>query len=288
MRPQVLKISLNPEHSFSVRHDIVPVFYNKWHYHEELELVYILKGSGSLFIGFEIIHYKAGDLVLIGSNLPHMWGSDKERPEEKDKCQSYVIHFLPECFGENFFSLPENKLLALMLEKAQKGIAIKGRIKESIVSNMQKLLSSSYTERIILLLTILNSIGTAKDNKPICSEVLNSDYMLRDSERLNDIYLYTMKNFSRPLKLSDVADIANMTTNSFCRYFKSRTRKSFYKFLIEVRIHHACKLLAETELPIADICYDSGYNSFSNFNRQFLSLVKTTPHNYRKYQRGPV
>lgn len=285
MKPQLLKISLEPEHSFSARYDRVPVFYNKWHYHKELELVHIIKGTGSLFVGYDIIPFKSGDLVLLGSQLPHMWGSDKRQNTSKKYCQSHVIHFLPESLGVTFFELPENKLIRTLFIKAQNGLLIRGKVKESIIMLMQQLLQASSTARIISLLQILHHIAGNMDNKVICSESSGGQLRPHDSSRINDIYQFVMANFSKPLKLGSVAKIANLAPNSFCRYFKSRTRKSFSRFLIEVRINHACKLLLETQEPIAEICYESGYNSFSNFNKHFKMLMKRTPLDYRKTYR---
>jgi AraC-like DNA-binding protein len=285
MKPQLLKISLQPEQSFSVRHDVVPVFYNKWHYHKEVELVCFLKGTGVQFIGYDIKHFKAGDMVLVGSNLPHMWGSDEKYKLKKKKssCESYVIHFLPDCFGADFFFLPENKPVLSLLDNAQRGIAIKGKTKEAIFILMQELLHAHSTERIVLLLRILSHIANSKDQQAICSKNFSASFSLQDRNRMNDIYQYTMNNFSRPLKLEEIALVANLAPNSFCRYFKSRSRKSFSKFLIELRISHACKLLAETQTPVAEICYECGYNSFSNFNKHFRLITKKTPLAHRKY-----
>ena len=285
MKPQLLKISLNPEHSFSARHDVVPVFYNKWHYHKEVELVCFVKGTGTQFIGYDIKHFKAGDMVLVGSNLPHMWGSDENYPSKKNKasCESYVIHFLPDCFGQDFFNLPENKPILSLLDKAQRGISIKGKTKESVLILMQELLNANSTERIILLLQILNRIANSKDQQCICSKVYGTSFSEQDRDRLNDIYQYSMNNFSKPLKLQEIARVAHLAPNSFCRYFKSRTRKPFSKFLIELRINYARKLLAETEKTVAEICNECGYNSFSNFNKHFRLITNKTPLVHRKY-----
>lgn len=285
MKPQLLKISLHPEHSFSVRHDVLPVFYNKWHYHKEVELVCFVKGTGTQFIGYDITNFKAGDMVLVGSNLPHMWGSSENHPAKnsKGKCESYVIHFLPDCFGPGFFTLPENKPVLSLLDKAQRGIAIKGKTNDAVLAMMQELLNTDSTQRIILLLQILSKIAHTKDQEFVCSKPYIAHFSPQDSDRLNDIYQYSMINFSKPLKLEEIAAVANLAPNSFCRYFKSRTRKSFSKFLIELRINHACKLLAETHKTVAEICYDCGYNSFSNFNKHFRLITNKTPLVYRKY-----
>lgn len=285
MRPQLLKVHLRPEQSFGFRHDIGPYFYNHWHYHEEIELVYILNGSGRQFIGNHIHHFKKGDMILVGSNLPHLWRSEAKYfyPESKTKCEAYVIHFKENCFGENFFNLPENKSIKALLTKAKQGIRIKDPTKSNVLDLMLHLENALNTEKIILLLQILNSISNSKKIKTICNTGVSFNLSSSDSEKLNNIYQYILNNFSRNLSLGEVAAVACLSPNSFCRYFRSKIKKSFSKFLIEVRIGHACKLLAETDKTVSSVCYESGYNNFSNFNRHFKSITSKTPLEHRKH-----
>ena len=123
MKPHLLKIPKEAEHSFSVRYDIVPFFYNQWHYHPELELVYIIEATGRQFIGDSIHHFKNNDLILIGSDLPHWWRCDEKFlvKGSKLKVEAIIIHFQPDCFGKEFFNLPENKSLVRLFQKAQMG-----------------------------------------------------------------------------------------------------------------------------------------------------------------------
>ncbi len=288
MKPHLLKIHLHPEHSFNIRHDIVPHFYNKWHYHPEIELVYIVKGSGRQFIGDNIHHFKSGDMILLGANLPHLWRSDEKFLQKKSslKVEAYVIHFMPNCFGENFFSLPENKLLLKLLDKAQQAVRIKNNTRKIVAEMMQQLMAAKNSERVILLLQILHTIAVSKETKPVCSKGLEFHFNPKEADRLNLIYQYVLENFSREITLEQVAKLVHVSPQSFCRYFKSRIKKTFSKFLIEVRIGHACKLLAETEKSIADICFESGYNNFSNFNRHFKNITQKTPLEHRHYYKN--
>jgi len=285
MNPILIKNHLISDHSFNVRYDIVPHFYNKWHYHPEVELVHIIKGSGNQFIGDNIHRFKSDDMILVGPNLPHLWRSDERSlGKKKDlKVEAIVIHFMPECFGELFFLLPENKALATLLERSKQAVRIKDETKKAVSELIKKLLISKNTERIILLLQILSIIAHSRQTKPVCSKGLIFQYTPSETERLNNIYPYILNNFSRPISLKQIAKVANLSPNSFCRYFKSRIKKTFSKFLIEIRIGNACKLLAETQKSVAGICYESGFNSFSNFNRHFKSITGKTPIAHRKY-----
>jgi AraC-like DNA-binding protein len=285
MKPHLLKIPKAEEHSFSVRYDIVSFFYNKWHYHPELELVYIIEASGRQFIGDSIHHFKNNDLILIGANLPHLWRCDEKFlvKGSRLKVEAIIIHFTPECFGPAFFYLPENEAILHLFKRAQTGIRIKDQSQIEISILMRKLVTAKNSERIILLLQILDAIAHSEDAKTICSQGLSFQYSTAEAERLNTIYQYILNNFTKEISLEQIARVAHLTPHGFCRYFKSRIKKTFSRFLIEVRVGHACKLLAESDKPVADICYECGFNNFSNFNRHFKSIAKRSPLNHRKY-----
>jgi AraC-like DNA-binding protein len=285
MKPHLLKIPKEDEHSFSVRYDIVSHFYNKWHYHPELELVHIIEASGRQFIGDSIHHFKNNDLILLGSNLPHLWRCDERFLEKNSnlKVEAVIIHFLPECFGPEFFKLPENKALLRLFQRAQMGIRVKNQSRFIVSSLMRQLVNAKNSERIILLLQILQTIAHSRQTKTICSEGLTFQYSSSEAERLNTIYQFILNNFTKQITLEQISNIAHLTPNGFCRYFKSRIKKTFSRFLVEVRIGHACKLLAESDKPVAHICYECGFNNFSNFNRHFKSIAGRTPLNHRKY-----
>ena len=285
MKPHLMKIHLEAEHSFSVRHDVAAHFYNHWHYHPELELVHIIKGYGRQFIGDHIHHFKAKDMILLGANLPHLWRSDEKffRKHSALEAEAIIVHFTPDCLGAGFFALPENKDLMKLFDKAQQGVRIKNQTRLMVADLMLKLVTARKSERIIILMQILQAIAHSKQTKTVCSKGLEFHYNEAETERLNNIYQYIMKNFSKDITLEQIAKVAHISPNSFCRYFKSRIKKTFSHFLMEVRIGHACKLLAETHKSIADVCYESGFNNFSNFNRHFKSITGKTPMAHRKH-----
>lgn len=285
MKPQLMKIQMDAEHSFNIRHDVAPYFYNHWHYHPELELVHIIRGYGRQFIGDHIHHFKADDMILLGANLPHLWRSDEKfmRKNSSLQVEAIVVHFTPDCLGAGFFSLPENRDLLKLFDRAQQGIRVKLQTKLVVAGLMKQLMTARKSERIILMLQILHAVAYSKHTKTVCSKGLAVHYNEAETDRLNDIYQYIMKNFSRDITLEQIAKVAHISPNSFCRYFKSRIKKTFSRFLLEVRVGHACKLLAETPKTIADVCYESGFNNFSNFNRHFKSITGKTPMAHRKY-----
>lgn len=284
MKPHLLKIPLNPEHSFNVRYDIVSHFYKMWHFHQEVELVFIIKGSGLQFIGDHIHPFKPGDLIMFGSELPHLWRSDDIylQPNATDKLEAIVLHFAPDCFGNNFFELAENKQIAKLLDTAKKGIRINGQAKEETAGLMYQLLNAEGAKRIFLLLQALDILSTTEDLE-IVNQQQNIEFnSATEMDRLNNVYQFLLDNYTREIELKEIAEIANITPNAFCRYFKSRTRKTFSGFLIELRVNHAAKLLIESNKSVSEICYESGFNNFSHFNKSFKGITGRTPLQHRK------
>ena len=284
MRPQLLKVSKGPRHSFSVRQDLVPHVNNRWHYHPEVELIHFKKGEGTQFIGDSIKRFKSGDIVLIGAHLPHYWRFDDVYFEENSKMQAdvRVAHFLENFWGNQFLHLPENVNIKTVLEKAKRGLQISGKAKQRIAELLVKLLNSDGSERLIHLIDALDTIATSKQLTTLSSMGFKHDFVESENDRINAIYEYSVKNFKRKIQLEEIASVANISPNSFCRYFKSRTRKTFSQFLIELRVGHACKLLIENNVSIKQLCYESGFNNFTSFHKYFKHITGKSPLNYQK------
>lgn len=284
MKPQLLKVPTDPLLSFSVRHDKVPHFFAKWHYHTELELLQIKKGSGTQFIGDNISRFYEGDIFLIGSNLPHYWRCDECYFENNPDvtAEAIVTHFLPNFWGPQFLELPENKHINDLFLKATKGIKISGNTNYRVEGILQKLLTAKTAERIILLMQALHLISISKDIECLATSGFQNTCNEMETERINDIYNYTIDNFDKKISLEEIAAVAHISPNSFCRYFKTQTKKTYSQFLMEIKIGNACKLLIENKKSISSICYESGFNNFSNFNRYFKNITGKSPLQYKK------
>jgi AraC-like DNA-binding protein len=289
MRPQLLKVPKEPRHSFSVRRDLVPYVNNRWHYHTEVELIHLKEGEGTQFIGDSIRPFKAGDVVLIGANLPHYWRFDDIYFEE-DAAQAdvRVAHFREDFWGSQFLDLPENLPIKNLLEKAKRGLQIVGNTRHRVAELLDALLVSSDNHRIILLIEALNIIAASLSPEPLCSIGFRYDLAKDDNDRFDAIYEYSLKNFKRPIQLEEIAGVANISPNSFCRYFKSRTRKTYSQFLIEIRVGHACKLLIENKMSIKQLCYESGFNNFTSFHKYFKLITNKSPLTYQREFMGQL
>lgn len=284
MRPQLLKVSKAPRHSFSVRRDVVPYINNRWHYHPEIELIHFRKGEGTQFIGDNIKSFKSGDILLLGSQLPHYWRFDDAYFEENSKLQAdiRVAHFCENFWGDQFLQLPENMAIKALLEKAKRGLQITGKTRQKVAELMEQLLHADGTQRIMLLIEALHTIAESKQPGTLSSLGFKHSLVEGESERVNAIYDYSLKHFKRKIQLEEIAAVANISPNSFCRYFKSRTRKTYSQFLIELRVGQACKLLIENNLSIKQLCFESGFNNFTSFHKYFKQITGKSPLGYQK------
>jgi AraC-like DNA-binding protein len=284
MNPQLHKIALDSNQSFSAELEMGLKLNKQWHYHLEIELIYIIKGSGTRCIGDNVASFKEGQLFLIGSNVPHMMRPDLEYdPNNPDEV--VVIHFLPEIMN-SFLSLPENKAITDLIKKAAYGLSIHGETLSAAKKLIYSIRFARNTERFIVLLQLLNLLACSSNNQLISHTAFGASFHKSDDTRLNRIYHYTLNNFSRQITLKEIAEIVHLCPHSFCRYFKSRTKKRYSLFLLEVRISHACKLLAESDQSVAIVSYESGFMNFSNFNRHFKLITRKTPLEYRKALHG--
>lgn len=283
MRPYLLKVSKGPDSSFSVRQDLFPVN-NRWHYHAELEFIHIKKGEGTKFIGDSISRFKSGDVVLVGKDLPHYWRFDEVTIDDHGKTNTdvRVAHFTENFWGEQFLNLPENNNLKTILEKAKRGLQITGKAKQVDAEILDQLLTSEGSQRIILLIEALTAVANCKQLISLSSMGFKPDFVESENDRINAIYDYSIKNFKNRIQLEEIAEVANISPNSFCRYFKSRTRKTYSQFLIELRVGHACKLLIENKECIKRLCYESGFNNFTSFHKYFKQITGKSPLIYQK------
>ncbi|MBB5646386.1 AraC family transcriptional regulator [Pedobacter cryoconitis] len=284
MKPQLLKASPNPIHSFNARQDNVPYINNRWHYHTEVELIHFKKGNGTQFIGDSIKRFRSGDVILIGAHLPHYWRFDDIYFDEQVNTSAdvRVIHFNENFWGDVFLNLPENKLIKTTLEKARRGIQIGGQMKNNIGELLEQLLQAEGSKKIMLLMEALTAIGNCTKTRLLSSIGFKHNFEDTENDRIHAIYEFSLANFKRKIQTQEVADIAHVSVNYFCRYFKSRTRKTYSQFINEIRIGHACKLLIENKINVKQICYESGFYNFASFHKYFKSITGKSPLNYQR------
>ncbi|CAM1346155.1 AraC family transcriptional regulator [Tenacibaculum crassostreae] len=253
-------------------------FYDKFHQHEEIQLCAILEGEGTLVVGDTINKYESGDVLVIGSNLPHVFKSDITSIKE-----SFMISlfFTNDSFGKDFFALDDFIELNPFFEKSIVGIKLVEN-QEEVIKLFLELQEATSFDRFLGLLKILKII-VHSNIKELANYVYPKRYTDNEGKRMRNVMDFTMNNFHKNIGLENIAEKANMTPNAFCRYFKQRTNKTYFTFLNELRIENACKLLlSENTVAISEIAYQCGFNNLSNFNRKFKEVKVLSPSAYRK------
>ncbi len=248
-----------------------------WHYHPEIELVYVKGGSGKRQIGSHVSYYSQGDLILVGSNLPHCGFTDKLTGNDSET----VIQMKQDFLGMDFFNIPEMKKTQSLFEMAKGGLSFSGKTKRKIGEKIEILEYQTDFQRLLSILNILNELGNSKEFKILNAEGFHMETEVKDNNRINTVFNYVKTNFKEDIALSEIADVVSMTVPSFCRYFKKITNKTFTQFVNEYRLVHASKLLAEQPLSITEVCFESGFNNFSHFNKQFKAFTGQNPSEYR-------
>lgn len=290
MKAILRKIDTGRDYSFSVREDIYPYLYNHWHFHPETELTLIRKGAGMRLVGDSMEPFSDGDLVLVGGNLPHMWKCDGAyfRGAPDMHVEAVAVHFRDDCWGAAFLKMPEMEGIRALLTRAKRGLRIGEGTRAAITRKMEQCLAAGKVERVLLLIDMLNTLAESGDYTVLSGVGFSRSYDLMQTDQINLIYNYTLDHFQEEITIRDVATVAAISPNSFCRYFKSRTLKTYWEFLLEVRISYARKLLIEGGMSISQICYSCGFNNLSNFNRQFKHITGVTPSAYQKAHIVPI
>lgn len=252
-------------------------FYDKLHQHEEIQLCTIISGEGTLIVGDTIHEYTTGDILIIGSYLPHVFKSDTSNCNT-----SFMISlfFTKSSFGENFFSLGDLAEIRSLFEISTIGAKVLTK-KDKITMLFLALKQQSDFKRFITFFEIVHEILNA-DIVPLSTFMNPKKYSDNEGKRMSAIMNYTMNNFQEEITLKEIAEISNMTPTAFCRYFKQRTDKTYFQFLIEIRIENACRLLKNKELLITEVSEKSGFKNNANFNRKFKQIKECTPSKYRK------
>ena len=234
---------------------------------------------------YSIGSFGPGELYLIGSNVPHLFRNEREYYESDEELEAVdliVVKFESDFLGSSFLNLTESTRIQALFENANKGLKFSKTVTYLVHNHLVGLVGSQGLSSIIGLLKILDILSVSENYIPLCSDIVTGTFRKDEKERMSDIISYLTQNFEKKIELKEVAEVAHMTPNSFCRYFKKRTHKSFSQYLNEIRIRHACKLLIEGDRSISEICYQSGFNTITNFNRQFKLHMQVTPSAFMK------
>ena len=276
MKVLPFKIPKSSTDTLIIEEDKGEMFYDKLHQHQEIQLSYIVSGKGTFIVGDTIKNYNMDDILIFGTNVPHVLKSDVESSESSHMIS---LFFTLESFGADFFDLPEFQKVKGFISKAQLGLKLKNI---NLKDKFKAIAKESKLKRFLLFLEVLDNMMES-DIETVASFSSKKIYTDNEGKRMSAIFDLALNNFHKDITLEDVADVATMTPNAFCRYFKQRTNKTFVQFLTEIRIEKSCNLLSKNnELSIAEIAYQCGFKNISNYNRKFKSTKNVTPTEYRK------
>ena len=281
MKVVPFQIPKNTEEAFRVQVDDLPHLYNHLHQHPEIQLTLIKESNGTLVAGDYVGPFHSGDVFVIGGNQPHVFRNDEKFFKKRSKAVAITIFFDETTFGEKFWLLEEMKSLQQFLKNSSGGFRITGRKKKLLAEKLASIVNAKGIDRLIIFLEILKLLTSRKEMHSLATPVFQRNIKSYDGSRLNKVIEFTFKEFQRPITLKEVAGLANLTPEAFCKYFKTRTRKTYINFLNEIRVNHACRLLTEDK-SISAICYDCGFMNLSNFNRIFKKIKHVSPGEWRK------
>jgi len=257
-------------------------FYDPIHYHEECQITFILESDGILFIGDKLSQFQSGELFIIGKNIPHVFRHDKSYYQDgtKQHARAISIFFNTESIQSIINGLPESSSMDKFMENSKFGYKLEKMKAVEVEENVRKIINNKGMDRVIELLALLNKISKHKDLESLMTispVILDPE----EGKKLDKVFTYLMESYQEKITLDQVASLINFTPSAFCRYFKNHTQKTFSRFLIEVRIGKACKMLQKGS-NVTEACYSSGYNNISNFHRHFKQITGFTPNEYKK------
>jgi len=282
MEPVYFKVPRQQEETVKVENWVLPRFYEPFHYHEECQITMILRSRGNIFVGNNLINYNAGDIFFVGENLPHVFRHDGFNVPSADNRVSAISVFFPlSGISKLITDIPEASRVNKFLEESAYGFKYPAASEKKIGKLMKVLGKSSGFSKLLMLLEIIDLFSqyTGKD------QLTYQNFQIPDQiqgKNLTKVFDYVMSHYNEKITLEEVASLVYMTPNSFCRFFKKHTLKTFSEFLIDVRVSMACKVLQEEDMSVSDSCYSSGYNNISNFHRHFRRIVGLTPNEYKK------
>jgi len=239
--------------------------------------VYVNKGSGKRHIGNQLSYFNDGDLILIGSNLPHFGFTEGFTSNKKET----IVQINHDFLGESFFDVPEMGKISQLLGRSKLGISFHGNTKSSVGDKIEQLYWDNDFDRVVNLLLILGQLAESQEYSILNAEGYALEIETQDNTRIESIYNFVRNNYKRHLALEEIADEVSMTVPSFCRYFKKISGKTFTRFVNEYRLVHASKLLAQMPTSITEICFESGFSNFSHFNKLFKNFTGKSPSAYR-------
>ncbi|NEM97710.1 AraC family transcriptional regulator [Pontibacter burrus] len=264
--------------------DCQPYFYDKLHQHPEVQLSCILEGEGKLIVGDYIGRFGPGDIFLLAQNVPHVFRSDDVyyQPEEGKQSHSIIVFFDLRAFGKEFWASEELQEVKGFFEHLNGCYRVLVEGRNEFIAQVQQLQYKNKLEKVVGSLHLVDVLM----HKATLQRLNLADQMQnlseREGKRMEQVLQFLVAESHRQLSLEEVASVANMSREAFCRFFKDRTRKTLVTFLNELRVSNACQALLHSDQTIASIAFTCGFSNLSHFNRVFIKTIGSTPREFRR------
>ncbi|MBN2762313.1 MAG: helix-turn-helix domain-containing protein [Bacteroidales bacterium] len=254
-----------------------------WHYHNNFEISFITEGTGKRIVADSIEEFQPGDLVFIGRNLPHVWIADKEARGMSDRALEMVfLQFTSAILFPRLLALPEFVHVRNALELSERGIQIVGQTLNEVSEIMLQLPYQKNFGRLLQFFRLMDLIGRSTTNISLASEEYIKKRFTPGNKRIATVHEYLMNNYREQVDLGELSGLVNMAKGSLCRFFRMHTGTTVFDYLNRIKVDFACKLLMDPDLSVQEVCYDSGFNNVSHFNKQFKKVTGLRPAEYRK------
>jgi AraC-like DNA-binding protein len=283
------QLVLKEEESFSIGIFQDNLDKSTWHYHNNYEISFITEGTGKRIVADSMEEFQPGDLVFIGSNLPHVWIPEKEHRGLTERTLEMVfLQFSSNILFPQLLGLPELKNVRRALDMSERGIQIVGQTLNEVSEIMLQLPYQKSFDRLNNFFRLMDIIGSSKSNISLASEEYLRKRFTPGNRRIALLHEFLMNHYREEIDLKKLADLVHMAEGSLCRFFKMNVGTSIFEYLNQIKVEFACKLLMDPDMGVFDVCLDSGFNNLSHFNKQFRKITGVTPSEYRKRYKGLV
>ncbi|HUQ96884.1 MAG TPA: AraC family transcriptional regulator [Chitinophagaceae bacterium] len=248
-----------------------------WHYHPEIELVYVEAANGIRHVGQHISSFMDNELILIGPNIPHLnfdYGLEVE-------CKQIVVQLKENFLGDAFADTPELAAIKQLFEKASLGLSFSGETKKGVAQKLKHMRHLSLFNQLLCLLQVFQLLAHSEDVVPLNNQDTSIKLFLNDKIRMGSVYKYIHANYNDAPDVNKIAASVHLSTAAFCRYFKKQTKMTFTDFVNQYRITQAKTLLLQ-EKSVSQVCYEVGFESLSYFNKRFKMLTGENPSAFKK------
>lgn len=278
-------IPVSKENTIVVQEDILPHYYNHLHRHREVQIEWVIEGTGILIAGNYMQRFGSGDVYIIGANQSHIFKNDEVYfdPEEGKQIHSVSIFFNPHQLMNNILNLPEMNGIRKFVDGLHNGFQIPQESAESIKTIIKEVMQAKDSLRVASFITLLHQFSIARNMQPLSTN--NSEHIISEVEgiRMDQIFQYLVTNYKNHISLNEISEVANLTPQAFCRYFKKHTDKTFVSFLNELRVNEACKMIVSGKFDsFSEVSYQTGFDNVTNFNRVFKKTIGKSPREYHR------